>query len=62
MTTDELKAAFPEGSVVLLKSGSPTMTVEWVRNDGFVSVAWFNERELMRDAFDASDLIVVHKD
>lgn len=44
--------AFPEASFVGLKSGSPKLTVEWTRDDGLVSVVWFDGSGVShRDAF-----------
>lgn len=50
MSLDELKIKFSEGCLVYLKSGSPPLTVEWTREDGIISVAWFDGNELRRDA------------
>lgn len=48
MTTTE---SFKIGDVVQLNSGSPALTVDDLRGDGCVSVAWFNGGEVVRDAF-----------
>jgi uncharacterized protein YodC (DUF2158 family) len=47
---ENLKAQYPEGCQVYLKSGSPPLTVEWVRADGLMAVVWFNGQALCRDA------------
>jgi uncharacterized protein YodC (DUF2158 family) len=45
-----------EGDTVRLKSGSPSMTVEKITSDGFVSCVWFVEHKVNRDAFRPSAL------
>lgn len=34
---------FKAGDVVVLKSGSPKLTILWVTNDGTARVVWYNE-------------------
>lgn len=44
---------FQTGTVVYLKAGSPPMTVNGLRrNDGLVTVEWFDASGLHREAFD----------
>lgn len=59
MDIAELKKKFPNGSTVLLRSGGPAMTVEWMRDDGVIPVVWFDGTEVQRDAFDHEALIAV---
>lgn len=54
---DALKAQFPEGSVVYLKTGSPKLIVEWTRDDGIISVVWFNGDAANRDSFHPCALV-----
>jgi uncharacterized protein YodC (DUF2158 family) len=51
----------PTGTIVLLKSGGPAMTVMQVdRTDGFYSVVWFDPHGvLQRDAFAEAEIVVV---
>lgn len=48
------------GAIVRLNSGGPKMTVDEVRNDGFVMVAWFAGDDLRQEAFPADMLTVEH--
>jgi uncharacterized protein YodC (DUF2158 family) len=64
MTLDEARAAFPVGSVVMLKSGGPNMTVVEVgtrsRNqDVYVAVRceWFTKSGALEDAWAAVELL-----
>lgn len=45
------KAAFPEGTLVCLKTGGPLMTTEETRSDGIVATVWFVAGIVYRDAF-----------
>ena len=49
---------FEVGTLVMLKSGGPTMTVTGIRDqsDDIVSCEWFAGSELKRDDFDAVNL------
>lgn len=47
------------GDVVVLKTGGPTMTVDEVRQDGVMDVVWFSDREVHRDAFLPSQVVVL---
>lgn len=58
-TIDALKAQFPEASLVSLKSGSPTLTVEWSRDDGIIAVVWFDGGVSHRDGFHPDALVKV---
>lgn len=45
------------GDIVWLKSGSPSMTVQWVDNSsGNVSVTWYINGKMERDTFHARSL------
>lgn len=58
---EALKAKLPEGSIVYLKAGSPRLTVEWTRTDGFVPVFWFDTfGQLHRDVFAPEALDIVN--
>lgn len=48
---------FKDGDVVFLKTGSPPMTVEDIRSDEIVSVAWFDGAVLYRDGFSVAELV-----
>jgi uncharacterized protein YodC (DUF2158 family) len=49
---------FPNGAVVILKSGGPAMTVMARRDDGLYEVNWFNNKdELKRGAFAEVELV-----
>lgn len=50
MSLDELKIRYPEACIIHLKTGSPRLTVEWTREDGMISVVWFDGTTLCRDA------------
>lgn len=58
-TIDALKAKFPEASLVTLKSGSPSLTVEWSRDDGIIAVVWFDGGVSNRDGFHPDALVRV---
>jgi uncharacterized protein YodC (DUF2158 family) len=49
---------FEVGTLVVLKSGGPTMTVTSIRDqsDGVVHCEWFASNELKREAFDIVNL------
>ncbi len=49
---------FKEGDAVSRKTGSPLMTVEETRNDGFVATVWFDgEGSIHRDSFAPQTLL-----
>jgi uncharacterized protein YodC (DUF2158 family) len=51
----------PIGTIVILKSGGPAMTIiEMGRTDGFYTAAWFDPQGvLQRDAFAEAEIVVV---
>lgn len=53
-----MSAKFEVGTLVILKSGGPAMTVTSLRDqsDNFVHCEWFSGNELNRDSFDAANL------
>jgi uncharacterized protein YodC (DUF2158 family) len=59
----DVRDEFPEGSLVLLKSGGPMMTVELIRSDDLICTVWFahNEPDVKRDAFSADQLVRIMK-
>lgn len=47
------------GSIVILRSGGPAMTVVEIREDGFINARWFANDELKYDAFSKYELVKV---
>jgi len=47
---------FTPGARVALNTGGPEMTVEAVRDDGWMHTVWFDGAELCRDAFPTAGL------
>lgn len=46
------KESAPTGTIVYLNSGSPGLTVDWtLRDDGIVTVLWFDGNDRQMDAF-----------
>lgn len=55
-----LRERFPEAAQVLLKSGSPLLTVEDVRQDGLVNVMWMDaDLRVQREGFHPDALVRV---
>lgn len=50
-----------KGTLVMLKSGGPIMSVSDMRDqsDSIISCEWFRDGELKRDAFNLENLIII---
>lgn len=57
-------SAFTPGTLVRIKSGGPTMTVEGHRENGLVLCCWFtgDGRHLMHDEFHPASLVAITKE
>lgn len=52
---------FEIGDVVLLKSGSPMMTVNEILEDGKVECSWFDDKNILQYSVFKSQLLKIYK-